>query len=405
MMKVLHVNDYRTHGGAEIIVARTCALLRERGIEVQRFTSEDAPPHRLLPWRYISNRPARRALKRTLAEYQPDIVHVHNVYHRLSPGILGTLHAWQAARRSRAPRIVMTAHDHHLVCPNPLLRIRHGNQWQPAASAEQMGVIRLLFGTWDHRGRLHSMLRAAQWLWNYRVHDRRAVIDEVLCPSRLMTRNLAHAGLRAQFVPNPVSARIDQREKSGGALEMVFAGRVEPEKGLEPFLASLPTDIPFGGLTVIGSGSALPKCRAIAERRGLVGRVRFIGQRPHAETLSHIAGAHVLVLPSLCLENAPAVMFEALAGRTNLLVSDLGGMREIVDESGVGYCFDPTDADSLRQQLAAITARHAAGELNIFDPAPFLHERSPEVYLERLLAIYAQQQGEPSVTTPHGAIN
>src|SRR5207253_3285398 len=111
MERVLHINDYpmETGGGAEVILAQTIALLRRRGIVVDTFTSTDLASPRRTPLRYVDNPLARRALAAKLRAFRPDIVHLHNYYHVLSPGILVALERY----KKRNPlRVVMTAHDY-----------------------------------------------------------------------------------------------------------------------------------------------------------------------------------------------------------------------------------------------------------------------------------------------------
>jgi len=66
-----------------------------------------------------------------------------------------------------------------------------------------------------------------------------------------------------------------------------------------------------------------------------------------------LAETDLLVVPSLWFENSPLVILEALASRTPLLVSDLGGMAELVEEGVSGFHFAFGDAQSLAAKLGA----------------------------------------------------
>jgi glycosyltransferase involved in cell wall biosynthesis len=101
----------------------------------------------------------------------------------------------------------------------------------------------------------------------------------------------------------------------------------------------------------------------------------------------------VLILPSRWDENYPLSLIEALAAGTNLLVADRGGMREIVEDAGIGYRFVPNDAVSLAEQLRAILAAHAAGTLNTFDATNFLAGRNESSYLAGLTRAYGGGAG------------
>src|SRR5437660_8291829 len=107
-MRILQVNDYpmEDNGGAEVLLGRTVHLLRAAGAEVGLFTCADLPDRHRTAYRYLDNPVARRALADRLAAFRPDVVHLHNFYHVLSPGILAEL---QHYRAGRPIRIVMTA--------------------------------------------------------------------------------------------------------------------------------------------------------------------------------------------------------------------------------------------------------------------------------------------------------
>jgi glycosyltransferase involved in cell wall biosynthesis len=386
-MRILHVNDYPLDdgGGAEVMVARTMALLRARGADVNLFTADDLPDRRRTTRRYFDNAIARRALAARLRLWRPDIIHLHNYYHLLSPGILAEL---DDHRRQMPLRIVMTAHDYHLVCPNA------GGNWyargtgalQPIDPGRLGSAAYLLTRRWDHRSRAHALLKLAQHWYSYRWHDRRRVMDVVLCPSRFLEALVRPVVRAARLLPHPAPPPRD-RGKRPPKLRLVFVGRLEPEKGLGEFLEALPADFP-GTLTVVGDGSALTTCRQTCARRDLTGRVEFLGRLPHPQALAEIARSHVLVMPSRCLESYGLTLIEALAAGTNVLAADRGAMRELVEDAGVGYLFAPGDANGLALQLDDIRRAHRAGALNRFDVSAFLAGRSEAAYVDALWRIY-----------------
>jgi glycosyltransferase involved in cell wall biosynthesis len=386
MLKVLQINDYPTSagGGTELLLGRTLALLRDHAEDVHIFTSEDLPDSRRTPRRYIDNPVARAALAARLDALGPDVVHLHNFYHVLSPGILFELERY---RRRRPLRVVMTAHDYHLVCPNS------GGNWFRRAASRPIDPARVsslgyvLSRGWDQRGTFYSLLKMAQHLWNYRWRRARRAIDLVICPSRFMQRLLQPLGLTTCHVPNPVACAASGAAQRPERLRLVFAGRLAAEKGVYELIHSLPADF-TGELTLIGAGPDEARCRAATRARQLEGRVQFLGWLPHAQALAEIARAHVLVLPSRCLEGAPLTLIEALAAGTNVLASNLGGMREIVEAAQVGFLFDPGEPASLALQLARIQADQRAGVLNRFDVAAFLAARREPEYLQALLRAY-----------------
>jgi glycosyltransferase involved in cell wall biosynthesis len=388
-MRVLLINDYEYAGGAETMVRLTASGLRERGHDVETLFGAERPGGRRAPWSYIDSRAGRRAVVQALREFAPDVVHLHNFYHELSPGILRPLDVWKkGAPASSVRRILMTAHDYHLLAPNPGLREYAGGtlrRLEPEAFRARSALRR---HRWD-ASRLRSRLRVAQYAWNYRLHDRAAVIDRVLCPSRFLADALGVIGLPTGLLPNPAPGVRATPPRPAWPLTFVFAGRLAPEKGVRELLEAWPADGPR--LEIVGDGPERTACAAVVGRRGL--DVVFHGAQSRDETLAHFARAHVAVLPSLWVENAPMVLFEALAHSAWLLVSDFGGMQEVVREAGVGSTFDPEVPATLAAAIEDIAARHAAGTLNRFDVRTYLDDRSEATYFDRLLAYYHGDAG------------
>lgn len=106
-MRILIVSKFaEIQGGVERHIQDLSAELRSRGDITRHFTAEDVEHNhgpvfskhavqeiglvkstQLLLW----NSNARKHLKEVVAEFQPDIIHFHSIYHQLSPSILGTV--------------------------------------------------------------------------------------------------------------------------------------------------------------------------------------------------------------------------------------------------------------------------------------------------------------------------
>ena len=385
MFRVLQINDYPPDklGGAEVMMKRTVNVLRDAGCDVETFTQADLSDARLTVPRYISNRVACRALVERLNTFRPEIVHLHNYYHLLSPAILSILGYYK--RRANA-RVVMTVHDYHLACPNS-----GGNWFQNGLQIVDLQRLAswryLLSRRWDHRGRGYSFLRLMQHIWHYRLGNARSEIDLCLCPSKFIQRVVDNIGIPTVLLPLPNPPILAEPSKRPTQLTIIFAGRIEREKGLNLFLEHWASDAK-AKIIIVGDGSERAKVEATVKRRGLADRTTFLGRLPHDQTMQQIASAHLLIQPSLLFENYPLSLIEALSVGTNVLVSDYGGMREIVQDSGVGFVFDPGEPENIAVAWKSIEREFQEQTLNAFDVSHFLAERSENAYRDALLRIY-----------------
>ncbi len=387
MPKILHINDYPCEpatGGAEVVMARTCKLLTEIGLEVATFTGQDLPDRRRTAWRYLHNQLAANSLREKIRSFRPDVVHLHNYYHLLSPSVLGVL---AEERKHRHFGVVMTLHDYHLICPNA------GGHWKPLLApglrtidpAQVDGLFYWLSRCWDARGIHFSLLKQFQHALHRRTLRRTLLPDVLICPSRFL-QNLARPLVaRTEYLPHPVPSLLPRNVVRSDRFRLVYVGRLEPEKGVAEFFRQIP-DQYAAEFVVVGEGSQRTQLERIVAERKL--NVRFLGRLPLNETHREIASSHVLIQPSKCLESYGLTLIEAFTFGTNVLASDRGGMREIVQSAGVGYLFDPDSPASLAQKLEEIARAFRSGTLNEFELDVFLRSRSESAYLQRLLDLY-----------------
>jgi glycosyltransferase involved in cell wall biosynthesis len=193
-----------------------------------------------------------------------------------------------------------------------------------------------------------------------------ASIDLFLAPSRF---------LRDRFVSEwrVPGERIEvlrfgiDRERFGHAprergekLRVAFIGSLIPIKGAHILLAAWsklgPELRARAELEIFGPNEHEPEYqRELADLARTAG-ARLSGRLDHEAVGQVLSRTDLLVVPSLWFENAPLVIHEALAARTPLLVSDLGGMAELVEPGRSGYRFRMGDVEDLARELGELIA-------------------------------------------------
>ena len=158
----------------------------------------------------------------------------------------------------------------------------------------------------------------------------------------------------------PVDRMVAKARLGVSGMLLVTAGALIPRKGQALVLEALRA-IPGATLFLVGDG---PDRRALERQvraAGIGARVRFLGNRPHADLPGLLAAADALVLPSSS-EGLANVWVEALACGTPIVISDVGGAREVVDrpEAGRLVARDPAViAAAVRALIAAPPAAAA----------------------------------------------
>lgn len=137
---------------------------------------------------------------------------------------------------------------------------------------------------------------------------------------------------------------------------LLFAGRLEHEKGVQTLLEAIPLvarDLPWVRLRVVGRGTYASQLQRRARRRGLKGRVRFDGFVDASHLRELYLSSDAVVVPSL-YEPFGVVALEAMASGVPVVVSDTGGLRELVEDEVTGLRFPPGDHAALARRLVRV---------------------------------------------------
>jgi glycosyltransferase involved in cell wall biosynthesis len=105
-------------------------------------------------------------------------------------------------------------------------------------------------------------------------------------------------------------------------------------------------------LVLYGPARHEPRYQADLESRAKAVGARLAGALDREDVARVLASTDLLVVPSLWFENAPLVIVEAIASKTPLLVSDAGGMAELVEPGVSGYHFKMGEEVELARELA-----------------------------------------------------
>ena len=145
-----------------------------------------------------------------------------------------------------------------------------------------------------------------------------------------------------------------------GPIQLITVGRLDPEKNpllLVDALGTLDRQDPGRySLTWIGGG---PMERAIRERAaelGIAERIDLVGFVPFGpELLDLYRGAHVFVHVSMT-EGVPKVLVEALGCATPIVATDVGGVRDLLDDGRAGLLIPPADLEALVAAIRRMTS-------------------------------------------------
>lgn len=357
-MKILLVNKFLyPRGGAETYFLKLGKYFESKGHQVAYFGMYDEKntvgnkeglytrnkdfhsgglERILYPFEIIYSVDAYRKMSRIIDSFQPDVIHLNNINFQLTPSVI------DAAYKKKVP-VVQTVHDSQMICPGHLL---YRNKELCTKCIEK--------GKWNcakdrciHGSRVKSILGSIEGI----LYDKKSTYDKVsmyICPSRFI-EGILHTNKRyigkTMILPNFIELpKTDKVEKKDYIL---YFGRLSEEKGIEIFL-DVCRQLPEISFKIAGSGPMEKACCGLPN-------VEYVGMKTGESLNKLIAEARLAVCPSLCYENCPLSVLEAVSLGTPVMVSPRGGSKELVKDGQTGVLLsEPVSAGQIAEKIRSL---------------------------------------------------
>ncbi|TAK95181.1 glycosyltransferase [Patescibacteria group bacterium] len=272
---------------------------------------------------------AKRKLAELLDDFHPEIVHLHNIYHHLSFGILSVI-------KQRKIPIVMTVHDYELVSPDrEVYDEQIGSQYWKFLMVKKYSFLQRL------------LLVVKKYIYSPQRIDR--LVDRFVVPSYFLQRILVKAGIteskisvRPHFIREIPFDR--QGEEVGNIPYAFYFGRLIPGKGIDQLVAMF-RDLKGGQLYLAGStqdGYKIPR------RDNVV----HLGHLSPGEVRRYIRKSALVVSASRLPETFGLIGMEALAEGKPFVALASGAYSELVENGVNGWiCQDTTEMKKVIEKI------------------------------------------------------
>ena len=358
-MKILQANKFFfANGGSETVMFQERDYLLANGHEVVDFAMQDERNFASDYANYFvenksykkqsSNKLAKIAdvisfvhsseavknISRLINDTKPDIVHCHNIYHQLTPSIIG------AAKKLGVP-VVLTLHDYKPVCPT-YNRLQQGKPCSKCLDGDFTQVLlnRCADGSFGKSAVLFAEATVQRLMANYEK------VDAFIAPSQFMLQAIAHRipQNRIKQLYNGIDINaINASEVDDGYV--LYIGRLVPEKGVETLLKAQTNSNQSWQLKVAGTGPLLDVLKA--QYKPSI----FVGHLAGGVLKSMIEKAAVVVVPSEWYENCPMSVLEAMAYGKPVIGSRMGGIPELVEDGKTGLLYTAGNVNELAAVL------------------------------------------------------
>ncbi|MHC4593571.1 MAG: glycosyltransferase family 4 protein [Planctomycetota bacterium] len=418
ILQVIHRFLPTDIGGSELYTYQLCKELSKRHNVHLMFTSRDLTKAQYstkkgeyegLPFTEVINNSFYGSFKETyrnsivdkifldiLKEMNPDIVHIQHLKF-LSANIV------KIARASGIP-VVYTLHDFWLMCPRDVrmkpdmtacfevkdeeciscisnlstnslhldrLGLRILNSLTKYTTSKSIDILRNLKASIpDILMKTYQSITKPLWS-NHKnkkitIQVRNAYLKEIcskvdmfIAPSHNLKDEFIKFGIPTDKIiyscHGHLAGWVRNVTKKSTKLRFGFVGMIAKHKGIdiliEAFNRVKKKDVElniFGGCNV-----NLRYCKRL-ERSIKNPAIRLRGEFKHNNISDVYSEIDVLVLPSICFENAPMTICEAFTARIPVITSNFGGMAELVQHGKNGLLFKVGDPDDLYEKIKMI---------------------------------------------------
>jgi glycosyltransferase involved in cell wall biosynthesis len=405
-MRILYCNKYNfPFSGTEVYLFELMDLMRAHGHEVALFSMADPRgqptkydqhfvPHidfkargrgflgnTKLATNAIYSRDARQRLGRMIAAFRPDVAHVRNIYHHLSPAIL-----WEL--KAQGVPVVYHLNDFKLLCPSYNM-VAHGHACERCHGGKFWHVIAegCYAGPRGSATLLAAEAYIHKWLRTYK-----SCIDRLVAPSQFVKEKLGENGWDAkkiEVIPHfqrlPAQAPIDPAPNA----PILYFGRLSPEKGLIELMHAMQR-LPRIRLRIAGDGPQQVELESLVADLGLT-NVQFVGHVGGAHLDHLIASSRFTVLPSRAYETLGKSILESYAWGRAVVASDLGSRRELVHDRETGLLFRAGSVEQLAEAISFLSERpELAAKMGTAGRELVAQRHSPESHYLALSRLYCE---------------
>ena len=358
-MKVCLINNlYKpfARGGAEIVVENIANGLKARGHDVfvittkpifKKVKNKDAKVYYFFPinlfwignigkhnflcrlfWHFfdIFNLHSYFKIKKILKKEKPDLVITHN--------LKGIGYLIPKAINRLGIKYFHTLHDVQLAIPSGILIKGKENNWQ------NKFFLTKLYEKINKKLFLYPQVIISPSNWLLDFYSKKEFFQK---SKKIVLRNSI----------NQLRITNYELQITNSKFNFLYVGQIEKHKGIffliNVFnkLSKQIKNIDYE-LIIIGPGSESEKVKQMSKDNP---KILFLGKRLHSELNKFFVQSDCLVVPSLCYENSPTVIYESLSFGVPVLASDVGGTAELIQEGKNGSVFKTGDENDLFQKM------------------------------------------------------
>ena len=323
---------------------------------------------------------AKKKIEKLIQIEKPDIVHLHNFAHQISPSILHVF------KKYNIP-VVMTMHDYKLVCASYAMLSKN----KVCELCKNGRHYHCFLEGCVKDSKTKSLLNTIEMFLHHTILHIYDLIDVFISPSMFLKNKMEEMGFRKKIFHLKffIDLKLFQPQYNWIENSIVYFGRLSREKGLFTLLDAV-KDIPNVNLKIIGEG-ALKESLVSEIRNRALQNVQLVGFKSGEDLRNEIKKSMFIVVPSTWYENYPFTVVEGFALGKPVIGSRIGGITEMIQDHETGMTFEVANAEALREKISVLLSNpekivSMGKKARIFVE----QELNVERHYENLLGIYKQ---------------
>ncbi|MEF9427280.1 MAG: glycosyltransferase family 4 protein [Candidatus Mariimomonas ferrooxydans] len=330
--------------------------------------------------RTIYSREAKKKIEKLIKKEKPDIAHLQNIHHHITPSIFYPL------KKHNVP-IIWTLHDYTIICPNTSF-LSHGRVCEKCKKRKYFWPL----FTRCKKDSFSASTMAALETIMHRVMRTNELVDIFIAPSEFLRKKIIEYGFKNEkLVHLNYFTDFDLHDESEATGDYyLYVGRISEEKGLK-ILIDAAVMVNSCKLKITGEGPILEQMVTYAKSKDKKKIIEFLGHKGHKELIELVNNCKFIVVPSEWYENQPYSVIEAFASRKAVIGSNIGGIPELIKDNETGLIFEPGNLDDLSSKIKyLIDNPDKAAEMGKNANAFVKKEFNGDKHYQKLVKIYEQ---------------
>lgn len=342
-MKVLQIhNKYLNYGGEDTVVENEYLLLKNNAVDVEQLFFENSKINLL---QLAHNKDSYNITNAKIKEFQPDIIHVHNIFYKASSSVL------VAAKNNNIP-VVITFHNYRAFCANGLF-LRDSKVCLKCKDLifPTHGIYNKCFQDSYSKSAILSLiigLNKKKNIWNEYV-DKIIVLTPFI-KGVFLNSNMGFSENKIVVKPNSTDDFIENSPIQNTDKDYLFVGRLSKEKGIDVLVEAF-NKLPNIKIHVVGDGDLRQDLERIANDN-----IIFHGIKPREFIKNQLAKSRALIFPSIWYEGLPNTIIEAFSSGTPVIASDISNINQIIDNTNNGILFETGNPTELKKTVQKFSA-------------------------------------------------